>query len=192
VDRRSFLKKGLLGGAVLALGAGGLALRPGKTIAAPREKLLALDARGFSVMVAVAARVVTAPGADHVAIAHAADLALSHAPAEAQKDLRNLLGLFENALPGLLLDGRATPFTALDPAAQDAVLEAWRDSRLALRRSGYQALRKMCLASYYADPRSWTPLKYKGPPDLGGFAHDDSKAGTPEWLAAQNDKGGTP
>jgi hypothetical protein len=117
-------------------------------------------------------------------------VSLSRTAREAQSDVAGLLGLFENALPGLLFDGRVTPFTALDPDAQDRVLESWRDSRLVLRRSGYQALRKLCLGAYYAEPRAWPALKYGGPPDLGGFQHDDSKAGTPEWIAAQDAKGG--
>jgi hypothetical protein len=185
MNRRSFLKKGLLGGALLALGGAGLALSPTRTLAQPRRRLLVVDERGFQVLVAIAARVVTVPGADPAAIAHGVDEALSRAVPDAQKDLASLLGLFENALPGLLLDGRARPFTQLGPEAQDRVLESWRDSRLVLRRGGYHALRKLCLGVYYGGAETWPALHYAGPPDLGGFAHDDSKAGTPEWLAAR-------
>jgi Gluconate 2-dehydrogenase subunit 3 len=177
VQRRGFLKKGLLGGALLALGGGGLLFYPGRRVAAPARALQVLDERTFQVMVAIAARVVPFPGADPVAIAHAVDASLACTAPESQADLRKLLGLFENALPGLLLDGRAAPFTRLDPDAQDRALERWRDSRLALRRSGYHALRRLCLGAYYADPISWPALRYRGPPDLGGFAHLDSKAG---------------
>lgn len=192
MDRRSFLKKGLLGGALLALGGAGLALRPGRHLASPTQPLRVLDDRTFQVVVAIAGRVVALPDADPVAIAHTVDASLSRVAPDAQTEVAQLLGLFENALPGLLFDGRVTPFTALDSDAQDRVLEAWRDSRLALRRSGYQALRKLCLGAHYGDPRTWPALKYGGPPDLGGFHHDDSKVGTPEWLAAQDAKGGTP
>ncbi len=183
MDRRTFVKRGLLGGAVLLLGAGGLALQPSRRVA-PAGPLLSVDERGFSVLVAIAARVVP-PGADAVAIAQGVDLALSRVPPEARADLGNLLGLFENALPGLLLDGRARPFTQLGPEAQDRVLESWRDSRLALRRGGYHALRKLCFLVYYGEPSAWRAIHYAGPPDLGGFFQDDSKAGTPEWLAAK-------
>jgi len=185
MNRRSFLTKGLLGGALLVLGAGGLALSPTRRLASPLRRLLVIDERGFQVMVAIASRVVTVPGADHVAIAQGVDEALSRAVPDAQKDLAALLGLFENALPGLLLDGRARPFTHLDPAAQDRVLASWRESRLVLRRGSYHALRKLCLGVYYGDASTWAALHYAGPPDLGGFAHDDSKAGTPAWLAAR-------
>lgn len=193
MERRVFLKKGLFGGALLVLGGGsGLGLFPGRRVAEPLHALRVLDERGFQVMVAIAARVVTAPGASAVAVAHGVDEALARAVPEGQADLVKLLGLFENALPGLLLDGRATPFTRLDPAAQDRALESWRDSRFVLRRSGYNAVRKLCLGVFYGDEKAWPGIRYLGPPDLGGFAHDDSKAGTPEWIAAQAAKDGAP
>ncbi len=179
MKRRSFLRKGLFGAALLALGGAGLALYPGKHLASPLRGLRVLDERGFQVMVAVAARVVVGPGADPIRIAHGVDEALARAAPESQADLVKLLGLFENALPGLLLDGRASPFTRLDGAAQDRVLEQWRDSRLAVRRSGFHALRRLCLGVYYAEPSAWPSIHYAGPPDLGGFAHDDSRAGAP-------------
>ncbi len=176
--RRGFLKKGLLGGALLVLGGGaGLALFPSAQVASPTAPLLVLTPAVFPVLVAIAKRVVVAPEADHVAIAHRVDESLSRTPVEAQKDVVQLLGLFENALPGLLLDGRLMPFTRLDEAAQDRVLEAWRDSRLALRRGGFQALRKLCLASFYAEEVAWKAIRYEGPPDVGGFFHEDSRDG---------------
>jgi hypothetical protein len=191
MNRRSFVQRGLFGGALLLLGGGGLALYPTRHLASPTKALRVLDDRGFQVIVAVAARVISAPDADAIVLAERIDESLSRLPPEAQGDLRGLLGLFENALPGLLLDGRATPFTRLDGAAQDRALESWRDSSLLLRRSGYHALRRLCFIAYYGDERAWPGIHYGGPPDVGGFFHDDSKAGTPEWLAAQ-DKAGAP
>lgn len=189
-SRRSFLKKGLIGSAVLVLGGTGLALFPSKQIATPTAPLLALHAKCFQVVVAVAARVVTAKAADPVAIAHGVDRALSYALPETQADINNLLGLFENALPGLLLDFRALPFTRLSPESQDGVLDSWRRSRLTLRRSGYHALRKLCFAAYYVQEVSWPALGYEPPSGLNAMAYDDSKAGTPEWIEAQKAGGG--
>ena len=190
-SRRSFLKKGLFGGLLLALGGGGLALYPSGHVASPTAPLLVLSEASFQVLVAVAARMVTAKGADPVAIAHTIDRTLTGTLPESQVDVNKLLGLLENALPGLLLDGRAQPFTRLSAEGRDRVLETWRTSRFALRRTGYQALRKLCLSSYYLDEASWEPLGYKPPAGMSALAHDDSQAGTPEWLAAQA-KGGGP
>ncbi len=188
MDRRRFLQRGLVGGALLALAGAGLGLRRGARVADPIAALRVLDASAFQVLVAVARRVVTAPEADHVAIAHAVDQGLIASPREAQEDVRSVLHLFENALPGLLFDGRTAPFTTLGPDAQDQVLAAWRDSRFVLRRSGYQALRRLCLATHYGGTHAWRRIRYGGPPQTGGFFLDDSQAGTAAWLARAEEK----
>ena len=69
-----------------------------------------------------------------------------------RRSCRQLLGLFENGLAGFLFGGRTRPFTRLDGPEQDRVLVEWRDSRLAVRRTGYAALRTLVLAGYYQSP----------------------------------------
>src|ERR1700722_9797993 len=104
MTRRTLLRRGLLGGLVLLLGGGtGLALLPSKDLVSPVPALLALAPDRFQVLVAFAARVVPA-GADAVAVAQGVDRTLSYAAEETRQDIGKLLGLFENALPGLLLD----------------------------------------------------------------------------------------
>ncbi len=176
MNRRTFLKRGLIGGAVLILGGGTLAVLPTKEIAAPTKALAVVSASHFQVLVAIAKRVVP-PTADAVAVAHGVDDLLRRAPDEARSDFDKLLGLFENALPGLIFDGRVLPFTRLSPESQDAVLRGWRDSRLALRRTGYHALRRICLAIAYADETQWPAIGYSPPTGLNAMAYDDSKAG---------------
>lgn len=190
-SRRSFLRKGVGAGVVLAFG-GGLALYPSAQVASPTQPLLVLQPSGFQVLVAVAQRVVTAANADHVAIAHGVDAVLQRLPIEVQADTNKLLGLFENALPGLFLDFRVRPFTRLSPEGRDSVLDSWRTSHIALRRAGYQALRKLCLGAHYAQESSWGPCDYHPPSGLNANAYDDSMAGTPEWLAAQAQQGDSP
>ena len=62
--------------------------------------------------------------------------------------------------------GSPTPFTRCSPAAQDARLEAWRRSRLALLRSGYQALKRLAHATYYSSPEIYALVGYAGPPEV--------------------------
>jgi len=176
MNRRTFLKRGLAGGAVLLLGGGTLAVLPTKEVAAPTRALAVIGARGFQVLAAVAQRVVP-DTVDAAFVAHGVDDLLRRAAPEAQADFNNLLGLFENALPGLIFDGRVLPFTRLSPESQDRVLRSWRDSRLALRRNGYQALRRICLATAYADERTWPAVGYAPPSGLNAAAYDDSKLG---------------
>jgi hypothetical protein len=166
VQRRTFLKRGLFGGALLTAGGGAaFALFPSRVRFTAREALHVLDAKSFNVMASIAARVVTAEGADPVTITHTIDQALARAVPEAQHDIVQLLGLFENALTGLLLDGRFKPFTQLEGQAQDAVLLAWRYSRLVLRRGAYKALKNLCVTSYYRKEDAWHQTGYPGPPD---------------------------
>lgn len=182
MNRRAFLKRGLLGAAVLLLGGSGLALYPTLETARPTRQLRVLTERGFHVLVAIARRVVRTPDADAVAIAEAADDSLLWLTPEAQSDFNRLLGLFETALAGLVLDGRVRPFTRLSPDEQDRALESWRTSSLTLRRTGYQALRKLCLASHYAQPASWPSAHFPAPTPVGA-PYDDSTMGTPAWNA---------
>lgn len=165
MKRRTFLKRGIFGAALLAAGgASGLALWPSRKVYEARRELLALDPLEFSVLAAIAARVVTPAGADPVEIAHTVDHSLSRAVPESRDDLKKVLRLFENGLVGLLLDGRPRPFTHLSGEEQDRALLAWRDSRLVLRRGAYGALRKLCLTSWYRKRPSWAATGYGGPP----------------------------
>jgi hypothetical protein len=169
MNRRTFIRRGLFGGALLAVGgAVGLAAWPSHETARPRRPLRALNDRQFAVLAAVAGRFVVAPNVDTVEIAHRVDAQLATAPAEVRADFGKLLLLFENALAGLVFDGRPQPFTRLSPAAQDDVLASWRDSRLVVRRSGYAVLRKLTQASWYAAPEAWPDTGYPGPPSIAG------------------------
>jgi hypothetical protein len=87
---------------------------------------------------------------------------------EAQKELRQLVGLFENALAGLLLDGQWRTFTASSPEQQDARIRAWQKSRFTVRRTGYRALKKIVYSCYYGAPETWKAIGYPGPPPTGG------------------------
>ena len=79
--------------------------------------------------------------------------ALSRAADPAQvRQLKLVLRLLESPAANLLLSGRPTPFRDRTPAERERVLLAWAGSRLALRRSAYQAFRKLLTFLAYADP----------------------------------------
>lgn len=167
MERRIFLKRGLLGGVLLAAGSGlTLGLSSTKMAYVPVRPLKVLEERHFAIVGAIAARTVAVEGADLVEVAHGVDDVLSIAVPETQEDVKGLLMLFENALAGFVFDRRVKPFTRLDADEQDAVLNAWRDSSIEIRRGGYHVLRKLTLASYYASPARWDALGYPGPPEI--------------------------
>ena len=178
--RRSLLKRGLLGGALLALGGGGFLLcRRTKPIAGPLKKpLKVLDEVELAVLSAIAARVIPArtgmPSTEDLGLALRADLVLSQVDPSAAKEVKQLLKLFENALTGFLFGARVRPFTQLPEAEQDQVLQEWQTSRLMLRRTGFQALRTLITAAYYGSPETWSATGYPGPP--AGFHQPDIPA----------------
>ncbi len=181
LSRRSLVKRGLLGGALLAAGgAGFLALRSGASVAVPTDGLLVFTPAQFAVLDAVARRMVRPrqgwPSVDQVGVARAADRIAARVEPSARKELQQLLGLFENGLAGFLFGGRTRPFTRLEGTEQDAVLTEWRDSRISVRRTGYAALRTLVLAGYYQSPAVWPPMGYGGPP---GIFEDGPSL--PEW-----------
>jgi len=180
LSRRSLIKRGLLGGALLAAGgAGFLALRGGRSVPLPPDGLRVFDPRQFAVLDAVARRMIRPragwPTVDEVGVARAADRIAAGVEPSAQKELQQLLGLFENGLASFVFGGRTRPFTLLDGAEQDRVLAEWRDSGLALRRTGYAALRTLVLAGYYQSPSVWPAMGYGGPPAIF------SQTGVPVW-----------
>ncbi len=177
MDRRTFVKRGLLGGVVLGIGsATGLAFHAPAAPPAP-DGLAVLSAKAYQVLVALAVRVLPS-GAAPEAAAKRVDVALTYAAPEPRADFRRLLELFDNPLVALMLSGDTTPFTQASPAAQDAIFAGWQTSALTLRRSGYQAIRRLLLSAHYANPPSWPSIGYAGPPNTGGLVYNDSKWGT--------------
>ena len=169
--RRSFLKKGLLGGILLAVGGGtAIALRPGRRWPAPAG-LKVFTAEEHAILAAVARRVIAAregdPSPDAVGVAQRADAAMALAHPSVQKEFRQLLHLFENGLTGLTTGTSLAPFTASSRRAQDARLAAWAASRVAVFRTGYQAMKRLTAACYWSSPDTWKAAGYPGPPDLG-------------------------
>jgi hypothetical protein len=166
MNRRGFLKTTLAGGLVLAGAGTGLALWPSEIKARPTRALRCTDEREFAILAAIAARTVTAPKADPVEIAHRVDGLIGLQVVEARADFKKLLRLFDNALAGLIFDGRPKPFTRLAPDGQDAALIAWRESRQEVRRRSYQALRKLTQSAWYGAPEGWEVTGYPGPPKI--------------------------
>ena len=171
-DRRRLLKRGLLGGALLLIGgAVPLALRSTLARRRPARPLKLLSENEHAIFAAVAARVAPGDGAgtswptaDALDCAGKVDALMARVHPEVGAELRKLLHLFENALVGLVVSGSPTPFTRASPAAQDARLAAWRDSRVAVLRSGYQALKRLAHATYYSSPEIYGLVGYPGPP----------------------------
>jgi hypothetical protein len=62
-----------------------------------------------------------------------------------------------------LFDATPARFRALEGAAQDASLRGWQQSRFALRRQGFAALRNLAFFGWYSGETSWPRIGYAGP-----------------------------
>lgn len=165
-DRRTILKAGMLGSALLAVGGVGLALREG-TPRAPAVALRVLDARGFSTLAAAAEVLVPGgaglPSPSEVQVTETVDAALAHCHPGVQKEMKQLLSLLENALAGLLLDGRPRCFSACDHATRERVLASWQTAYNPLLRSGFKALHGFCSGAYWSSSAVAPLIGYPGP-----------------------------
>src|SRR5688572_30146376 len=106
MNRRSLIKRGLFGGALLAVGGGTvLAFRGTKLAPLPAEGLEVLDHVEYSVVDTLARRMVIpakGPSAGEVRVAFNVDRVLTRASGDVRKEVKQLLKLFENALAGFL------------------------------------------------------------------------------------------
>ena len=172
MNRRTVLKFGLGGAALMAVSGVGLSLRSG-VLRQPARPLSVLTSRQFSALAAIADRILPAgdgfPSASSLEVAERIDDLLARSEPEVGVELGQLLSLLENALVSLLLGGPPVPFTALSEDRQDAVLVAWRDSDLALRQGAFRALRSACLSAYFSHPDVYALTGYPGPPDFSAM-----------------------
>ena len=167
--RRRFLRVSLLSGAALsgALLLSRLGRRDG--IDGPDGRgagLRCLSAREYQVLQAAARRLLdgatpeVGPGQGTIDVARWADGYLHGLDPGLAGDVKGLLQILERSPVAAL---RLTPFSALGPAEQEAVLRDWQNSHLALRRQGFQALKSLCALAYYQDARSFASIGYSGP-----------------------------
>lgn len=83
--------------------------------------------------------------------------------------LKQLLGALGAPLVNLALAGRFARFDRLDLAGRIGVLRGWGDSRIQLRRAGFQALKRLVNVAYYTWPMAdgshpaWRAAGYPGP-----------------------------
>ncbi len=166
--RRDFLKKGLVGGLLLAAGGGAfLATRRTRAVSG-LGPLQIFTPEEATVVLAVANRMVPErvgfPRPLEVGLPRKVDAVVAGLHPATQKDIRRLLNLFEGALAGFLFEGQLRAFTACSPWEQDDRLRGWAHSRVTLRRSGFRALEKLVTAAYYASPEAWPAIGYPGPP----------------------------
>ncbi|WP_035826398.1 hypothetical protein [Janthinobacterium sp. RA13] len=171
MQRRSFLKLGLLGAGVLA--AGGAAYRLVRGLAPPGRFMLDGGARAALAAIVPAmlgsALPLQAParGAALDGAITGVDTAIRGLPLAAQQEVQDLFGLLALAPARRFVAGVHGGWLDADPAQVSAFLQSWRTHRLATLQTAYLALHDLILGAWYADAAHWAAIGYPGPlPEL--------------------------
>jgi hypothetical protein len=169
MQRRTLLKLGLAGSAVLALVGGGTAL-----MHEPAWREGRLMTSGRAVFGAVA-RAVLDGSLPAGGVARAAALGahlerleatLRALPPAAQREIASLLAVLASPPGRLAVAGLNADWVRADIASIQVALQSMRHSRLALRQQAYHALRDLTHAAYFADRATWVQLGYPGPTSI--------------------------
>ena len=94
------------------------------------------------------------------------DRALSGLPPHARAEIGQLFALLALPPARRAFAGVASPWPDASVDEVAAFLDRWRGSGWALKRSAYDALHQLIIASWYGNPRSWASIGYDGPPRL--------------------------
>ncbi len=167
VSRRMFLKTGLVGGVLLAAGAGALVVAPeGKVSTDIPGDLAAVEPSNWRALVAMIEAVIPDGDYDIPSLALAFDQRLSHGYPGIRKDMNLGLALLENPVAGGLTRGGFKRFSTMNVAERQQALYRWRDSRIGLLGLAYIGMRKLVLGSLYGDLDVAKEVGYPGPPWL--------------------------
>lgn len=162
-SRRSFLKLGLVGGALLGA-AGAASWFVGRDPVDDRREVLAA-AIGAMLDGALPAQ----PPARETAIATTlseVEIAIAGLPPATQAELAQLFALAAAAPSRFVLTGLTNSWSDASPAEVADVLQRWRTHRLALLQSAYHGLHDLILGTWYAAETHWEAIGYPGPPRL--------------------------
>jgi choline dehydrogenase-like flavoprotein len=90
---------------------------------------------------------------------------------ESRAQFKQLLGLFNSPLFGLLLDGRPRRFTRLDAAAREEALRKMAVAGMGQLRQGFEAIKRLATFAFYSAPAldggdnpNWPALGFTPPP----------------------------
>lgn len=89
-----------------------------------------------------------------------------------RKQIQQMLNYFENSSFNLILHRKPKSFSQLEPQDREAYLTAWANSRIPLRRTGFQALKRLITFLNYSLPgtnghnSNREAFGYDGPPIL--------------------------
>jgi hypothetical protein len=171
LSRRSLLKIGLLGGAVLATAGVTVALVD-RFASAPAQGHLALRPADLPILAALVP-VMLEGAVEPTRLSDAArntiqglDHQLAHLSPEMLKLTRQMLDVLALPVTRGPLTGIWSGWESASPEAVRHFLARWENSALALLRMGHASLLQLVMMAWYAQPESWAHCGYPGPPTV--------------------------
>lgn len=170
-SRRELLKAGLLGSALLAGAHLAASVPAARAQAAPA--LVFMTPSDVTIMRAVAPVVLDGAlpaGAEGEAaldeVIAGMDRSISRLAPAVQQEVRDMFDLLGLAPARMLVLGLWDGWATASPQAVAEAMAGLRDSRFAIKRSIYSALRDLPVSSWYGNPKSWARIGYDGPPQV--------------------------
>jgi hypothetical protein len=155
MNRRTVLTLGLVGGPLLALGAGASTLLGRNTDQDTKAVLGAL-------IPAVLAGIPQAANQLDEAI-KAVRVAIAGLPLTTQAEISQLFSLMAAPPTRYLLTGLSKPWDQVSPQQAHEVLQSLRTHQLALLQSAYHAFHDLILGAWYGNEANWKALQYEAP-----------------------------
>jgi hypothetical protein len=164
-DRRTFLKNCLSG--VVALGVARLfpvSIARAFTGGRAGQSMLFFSEDEYVLMAALAKRIIgnnTLPTDESgIDVVQRADRFLAEEDPELQDQFHLLLTIFDSTIAAFIFNLKFSSFSLMDEQSQDQYIAGWMTSWFSFRRTGYQALKRLCMSMYYTDARSFTDIGF--------------------------------
>jgi hypothetical protein len=172
IERRTFLKMGIAGAALLFTARWLNIATAADPSTPPSFKFLTLDDVAVLRSIAPVMLRGALPPEDSSRktaieeVIAGVDATMGYEPPTVRQEVRDLFNLLENSATRALVAGI---WTSWDKASEENVREfltSWHDSRFDLLRTAYIGLNNLILGSWYGNPRSWARIGYDGPPKI--------------------------
>lgn len=164
--RRQFIKTGVAGAALLALGGGLWRLKARPAALYGDEAKAIIRALVPAVLAGALPEEQSARQAAVESAVAGVGVAISGLCAAHQRETQDLFALLSLAPGRWLLAGLPNDWFSVTPEAAAGFLERWRRAPVALLNAGYGALHDLILGAWYGAEAAWPSMGYTGPPRL--------------------------
>ena len=173
MNRRQFLKTGVVGGAVLASGAAWMSWRDhdasnAAAVAQRQQQRIDRIIGAIAPVILAGSLPIDSPARKQTLKRVSEDVGhvIANFTPPVRSEVHELFSLLDIGIARWALTGITSDWSMANPEEVTAFLERWRYSSFETLQSGYHALHDLVLGAFYASPVTWTAIGYAGPPHL--------------------------